>query len=151
MSRTILHASLECFLPFGFLILTFSSDGSDNEIEMRLFAERLDRPSLSRYLTVKSLSRISFERSLRNLDAAKILDHLYMTSSRAPADSLLDLRTVEWYCREYKQSHPNFVPIDEPRQKYGVTVCFILLLVDNWLNDIHRPISQTLRAPSLAI
>ena len=98
---------------------------------MRLFAERLDPPSLSRYVTVESLSRTAVKRSLRNLDAAKILDHLSMISSRAPEDSLLDLRTVEWYCREYKQSYPNFVPIDESRQKYGVTVCFILLLVDN--------------------
>jgi hypothetical protein len=134
---------------FG-LILNCFLDGSDNEIEMRLFAEPFDSSSRSRYLTVKSLSRVAAKRSLRNLDAAKILDHLSMISSRAPADSLLDLRTVEWSCREYKRSYPNFVPIDEPRQKYGVTVCFILPLVNNWLNDIPRLISQTLRARLLA-
>ena len=89
---------------------------------MRLFLEPFDSPSLSRYLTVKSLSRIAVKRSLRNLDAAKILDHLSMICSFAPADSLLDLRTVEWCCRMYKQSFPNFVPIDEPPKKYGVTV-----------------------------
>lgn len=89
---------------------------------MRLFLEPFDGSTLSRYLTVKSLSQIAVKRSLRSLDAAKILDHLSIISSHAPADSLLHLRTVGWYCRMYKQSYPNFVPIDEPPKKYGVTV-----------------------------
>ena len=106
---------------FG-LILTLFLDGRDKGVDMRLFIEPLYGPSLSRYLTVQSLSQIAVRRSLRNLDAAKILDHLSMISLCAPADSLLDLRTVEWYCRMYKQLYPNFLPIDEPPQKYGVTV-----------------------------
>jgi hypothetical protein len=121
MSRTRLDASLSVSSHFD-LLLTFFLDGGDNEVEMRLFAEHFSHSSLSRYFTVKSLSRIAFKRSLRNLDAAKLLHCLSMISSRAPTDSLLDLRTVEWYCREYKLSYPNFVPINERPQKYGVTV-----------------------------
>jgi len=104
------------------LIITFFLDDGDNEFKMRLFAEHFDGSSLPRDLAVQSLSKIGIKRSLRNLDVAKILHHLSMISSRAPVDSLLDLRTVEWYCRMYKKSYPNFAPIFEPPQKYGVTV-----------------------------
>ena len=121
MFRTILDASLSVSSQFR-LVFTPFLDDNNNEVEMRLFSERFNSSSPSRYLTVQSLSKIAIKRSLRNLDAAKILHHLSIINTRASLNSLLDLRTIEWYCRVYKESYPNFVPIHEPPQKYGVTV-----------------------------